>query len=91
MDKEGDLHTLKNLGAASVNILRAIGIHHYDDLQRLGAVKTYLKIQKRGIRVSKVMLYALEGALLDIHWKELDPAVKHRLLAEVESLEESIP
>lgn len=88
MDKESELLGLKNLGVASVNILHAVGIRSREDLQRLGSVKTYLKIQKRGIRVSRVMLYALEGALLDVHWKDLDPALKRQLLAEAEPHEE---
>jgi len=88
MDKESELLSLKNLGVASVNILQAVGIRSREDLQRLGSVKTYLKIQKRGIRVSRVMLYALEGALLDVHWKDLDPALKQQLLAEAEPHEE---
>jgi DNA transformation protein len=86
---ESDLLHLKNLGVASVNILRAVGISNTEDLRQLGAVETYVRIKRRGINVSKVMLYALEGALIDVHWKDLDPSLKeqlvsnaHRILAE---------
>lgn len=85
MDKKTDLKRLKNLGAASVNILHSVGIRNFEDLQAAGSVATYLKIKARGIKVSKVMLYALEGALQDIPWKELDSATKRKLLHEVES------
>jgi len=84
MDKKTELKELKNLGAASVNILQSIGIQTLEDLRKTGSVNAYLKIKARGIKVSKVMLYALEGALLDIHWKELDNDIKSRLLAETE-------
>ncbi len=80
-----ELMELKNLGAASVNILHAVGINSYDDLKTVGAVETYRRIQARGIQVSKVMLYALQGALMDTHWNQLDPDLKQRLVSEVES------
>jgi len=84
MDKKTELKELKNLGAASVNILQSIGIQTLEDLRQTGSVNAYLKIKARGIKVSKVMLYALEGALLDIHWKELDNEIKAQLLAKTE-------
>lgn len=79
-----ELLGLKNLGMASVNILHAIGVNTYDDLNRMGAVEAYLRIKNRGIHVSKVMLYALQGALMDVHWNDLSPELKARLLSEVE-------
>jgi len=90
MENESDLSTLKNLGTASVNILNAVGIKTRQDLQRIGSVNAFLKIKARGIRVSKVMLYALEGALLNTHWKELNSDHKAQLLAEVEKQEDTI-
>lgn len=89
-DYDRDLIQLKNLGIASVNILRAVGINNYDDLKQLGAVAVYKRIKRRGISVSKVMLYAMEGALLDVHWKNLDPDLKARLVREAaDSTEEA--
>ncbi len=79
-----ELLGLKNLGMASVNILHAIGINTYDDLNKMGAVEAYLRIKNRGIHVSKVMLYALQGALMDVHWNDLSPDLKAQLLDEVE-------
>jgi len=90
VEEENDLHLFKNLGAASINILNAVGIRNQAELRRLGSVQTYLKIQHRGIQVSKVMLYALEGALMDVHWKGLDPIIKDKLLAEVEALAKNL-
>ena len=84
-DQESDLQQLKNLGAASVNILRAIGVSTYEDLAQIGSVEAYRRIKARGISVSKVMLYALEGALINVHWKELPPDVKERLVEEADS------
>lgn len=83
-ESESDLLHLKNLGVASVNILRAVGISSVADLREMGAVEAYIRIKRRGINVSKVMLYALEGALIDVHWKDLDPNLKDNLVAAAE-------
>jgi DNA transformation protein len=77
---ESDLLALKNLGNTSVNWLRTVGVHNREELARLGPVATYNRIRERGIRVSRVLLYALQGALLDVHWNELDPEVKRQLV-----------
>jgi DNA transformation protein and related proteins len=79
-----ELLQLKNLGMASVNILHAVGINTYADLRRIGAVEAYLRIKARDINVSKVMLYALQGALMNVHWNDLPPELKLRLVAEAE-------
>jgi len=82
-----ELLELKNLGMASVNILQAIGINTYEDLAEMGPVQAYCRIKARGIHVSKVMLYALQGALMDVHWNDLPPDLKARLVKEAEHLE----
>ena len=81
---QNDLMALKNLGNTSVNWLLAIGIHSRDDLAHIGAVEAYNRIRQRGIKVSKVLLYALHCALLDMHWTQLDDPEKQRLLDDAE-------
>jgi DNA transformation protein len=83
--KHQDLLELRNLGMASVNILHAVGINSYHDLAQVGAVETYCRIKARGIHVSKVMLYALQGALMDVHWNDLAPSLKAQLVSEAEN------
>jgi DNA transformation protein len=84
-----DLLGLKNLGMASVNILHAVGVNSYEDLSEVGAVETYCRIKSRGIHVSKVMLYALQGALMDVHWNDLSPSLKEQLVAEADHINQS--
>lgn len=79
-----ELLQLKNLGMATVNILHAIGINSYTELRDIGAVEAYRRIKARDINVSKVMLYALQGALMDVHWNDLPPDLKQQLVAEAE-------
>lgn len=74
-----ELQHLKNLGKTSAQWLHAAGIHSANDLRRLGAVSAYQAVRARGFRASKVLLYAIEGALLDVHWNELPPSHKAEL------------
>jgi len=85
--RHSELLQLKNLGMASVNILHAIGIRTYADLEQLGAVQIYQRILARNINVSKVMLYALQGALMDMHWNELPEELKRQLVEQAERAE----
>ncbi len=80
-----ELLTLKNLGTTSTQWLHAVGIHSATDLRRLGSVGAYRAVRARGFRASKVLLYAIEGALLDVHWNELSPDHKAALLGELET------
>ncbi len=71
---------LKNLGRTSVQWLNAVGIRDPQQLEQIGAVEAFCKIKGRGFKVSKVLLYALEGALINAHWNQLDSDHKQRLL-----------
>jgi TfoX/Sxy family transcriptional regulator of competence genes len=66
-----ELQHLKNVGKTSAQWLHAVGIHNASDLRRMGAVDAYQAVRKRGFRASKVLLYAIEAALMDIHWNDL--------------------
>ena len=79
-----DLLKLKNLGNTSIHWLRTIGIHSPQELEAKGAVAAYNEIKTRGIRVSKVLLYALHGAMTDQHWTELDESTKQQLVDEAD-------
>ncbi|MBV6288724.1 TfoX/Sxy family protein [Pseudomonas aegrilactucae] len=74
-----ELQHLKNLGKTSAQWLHAVGIHSASDLRRLGAVDAYRAVRTRGFRASKVLLYAIEGALLDVHWNDIPPERKDDL------------
>ncbi len=75
-----DLIELKNLGKTSVQWLNAVGIRNREQLQAHGAVGAYVKVRERGFKVSKVLLYALEGALMNSHWNDLPQELKKQLL-----------
>ncbi|NLC00625.1 MAG: TfoX/Sxy family protein [Pseudomonas formosensis] len=79
-----DLITLRNLGKTSVQWLRATGIHDAEELRRRGPVAAYCAVRARGFRASRTLLFAIAGALQDVHWNRLDPAYKQQLLDELE-------
>ncbi|KEQ12676.1 competence protein TfoX [Endozoicomonas montiporae] len=84
-----DLIELKNLGKTSVQWLNAVGIRTLEQLHAVGSVAAYCKVRDRGFKVSKVLLYAMEGALIGKHWNDLDEGHKRRLLQQVENFPSS--
>ncbi|MCK5881447.1 MAG: TfoX/Sxy family protein [Sinobacterium sp.] len=74
-----NLLSLKNIGRTSALWLNTIGIHNYDELKEIGPVDAFKRIDDRGIRTSKVLLYALQGALLDLHWNDIPEPLKAQL------------
>ncbi len=77
-----NLLKLKNIGRTSALWLSTVGIHDLDQLKSVGPVEAFRRIDDRGIRTSKVLLYALQGALLDQHWNDIDEALKQQLCEE---------
>jgi DNA transformation protein and related proteins len=76
---------LRNLGAQSSQWLAAVGIETEEDLAQLGAVEAYRRARAAyPERVSLNLLWALEGALLDLPWNALPPEVKDDLRRQLE-------
>lgn len=77
---------LKNIGPRSAAWLRAAGIHTRADLEAIGPVFAYkvLKFQ-RPREVTRMLLYALQGAVDDVHMGELSPETKARLVREAQA------
>lgn len=80
-----ELQDLRNLGKTSAQWLHAVGIHSAADLRRLGAVDAYRAVKTRGFRASRVLLYAIEGALLNVHWNDLPLERKEALNKDLEA------
>lgn len=76
---EEQLQTLRNLGRTSAQWLHAAGIRDERTLRELGAVQAFRQVRGRGFRPSLVLLYAIEGALLNVHWNQLSTTHKARL------------
>ena len=71
---------LKNIGPATSRWLAEVGITTERELNALGAVGAYQRLQHLTSHpVTLTGLYALEGALRGVHWNALDDAVKQEL------------
>lgn len=73
-----------NIGPKSTQWLNSVGIFSITDLEKLGAVKVF-KIVKSAYphKVTLNLLYALQGALLDLPWNEIPHDIKEKINAQV--------
>ncbi|MFY8107296.1 MAG: TfoX/Sxy family DNA transformation protein [Elstera sp.] len=64
--------SLRNLGPRTDAMLREVGIETVAELRALGAEEAWHRLRFRfGRQVTRVALYALEGALSDRDWRHL--------------------
>jgi DNA transformation protein and related proteins len=76
---------MKNIGKVTAGWLNEVGIHSLEDLQEIGSVEAYRRVKaQRPRETTIVLLYALEGALLDCHWNALPADVKASLREQAE-------
>lgn len=77
---------MKNIGPKSRQWLTSVGIYTLDDIVSLGVVQTYKRVKAAyPEKVSLILVYALQGALLDLPWNELPPDMKEELKGQVEN------
>lgn len=78
------LRDLRNLGPASEAALAAAGVTTPEQLDDLGAAAAYRLVLEHGHPPHTTLLWALAGAVLDIHWRALPAAVRAGLRAELD-------
>jgi DNA transformation protein len=83
--------SLRNLGPRTVQMLAQVGIHTPADLRRTGAVAAYAALRRAAAGVTMNALYALQGALQDVDWREVRRDQKLPLLLAVEDHERGHP
>lgn len=71
---------LRNIGPKSARWLAAVGIHTRDDLCKVGVINAYNLVRAQGYHVTLNLLWALQGALMDVHWTRITSATKTALL-----------
>jgi DNA transformation protein and related proteins len=81
------LASLANLGPKSAEFLRAAGVETISDLQRLGSVAAYVSVREIEPKASLNLLWALEGALTGLHWREVAKEHRTSLLLALETHE----
>ena len=76
------LTSLKNIGHKSARRLVEAGMESREDIEALGAVEVYKRLRAR-YPASLTMLWALQGALLDLPYYQIPPEIKSALLDEL--------
>ena len=71
---------MKNMSPITAMTLTAIGITTDKQLRVTGSINAYQRIKAAGFKTSLRMLFDIEAALRDIHWKHLPIEVRSRLL-----------
>lgn len=56
-----------------------MGVVSRSDLEKIGVVGAFNRVRDAGFSPSLNLLYALAGALIDVHWTELTPELKASL------------
>lgn len=73
-----------NLGPQSVTWLKELGIHTEEDLRKRDILEVYLEIKaQHPEKATLMMLWALQGALLDINCLYLPAEIKDQLRQEL--------
>ena len=79
------LTDLVNIGKLTSELLIEVGISTPQELQAVGPVEAWRRIQSRHPEKATVdFLYALQGALLQVPKKALPEAVKNELLGRIQ-------
>ncbi len=83
MPSQLPLSTVKNIGAVTAGRLNQVGLRTLEQLEALGPVEAYRRVKAKFPReTTLVCLYALQGAIWDVHWKDLPPEIKAELKAQ---------
>ena len=80
---------LPGLGPKSLAMLAAAGLHGRADLEKLGSVRAYLRVQAAGQNTSLNLLWAIEGALTGQDWRMVAREERSRLLIELDAAQEA--
>ena len=76
---------LRNIGPVSSSWLAEIGVESIEDLERVGAVEAFRRVRElHPDRASRNLLWALQGALMDIHWSDVPDEIKQQLVQQID-------
>lgn len=70
---------LRNIGPKSSQCLAAVGIYTLDDLREVGVVTAYNLVTAHGYNTNINLLWALQGALMNVRWTDVPESVKRQL------------
>lgn len=74
-----ELLSLPNIGQTLDKQLQQVGITTKEELKKIGSKKAWLKIKQIDPSACYNRLCALEGAIREIRWHDLDQELKNQL------------
>ena len=74
-----DIQNVKGIGAVSADWLREANIHSREELEAVGAVDAFRRVQALGVHPTKTLLWVLQAGLMDLHWTQLSQEIKQQL------------
>ena len=86
-NEEKSLASVANFGPKSALFLAAAGIKSFKELESFGSVVAFAKVKRVEPKASLSLLWALEGALTGLHWREVAKEHRTSLLLALESYE----
>lgn len=75
----GELSKLLNIGKVLEKQLNEVGINSIENLREIGSKKAWIKIKNIDESACLNRLCALEGAIRNIRWHDLDESIKKDL------------
>lgn len=85
----GELSKLPNIGKILEKQLNEVGINNIEELRRIGSKEAWIKIKNIDKSACFNRLCALEGAIRNIRWHNLDEIIKDDLKEFKQNYEEN--
>lgn len=85
----GELSKLHNIGKVLEKQLNEVGINSIENLREIGSKKAWIKIKNIDESACLNRLCALEGAIRNIRWHDLDESIKKDLKEFKQNYEEN--
>ena len=90
-NEDENISALQGLGPRSQEMLSRAGIKSVDQLKELGSLKAYMLAKASNPNVSLNLLWALEGALTGVSWKEIARNHRTSFILAIEEYEKKFP
>ena len=86
MSPDDPIEKLVGIGPQSGRWLRAIGITTRRDLEQAGPAEAYIRVVASGIAPNLNLLWALAGAVEDMHWTLIPPRQREQLKKQIDAV-----
>ena len=82
---------MRNIGPKSAAWLRQVGLRTREELAEAGTVEAFMRVKRAGFKPTLNLLYAIEGALQDVHWQEVPDARRQELVSAAGAAIDQLP